>query len=228
MWQCSHRAAQSARVGDIQIGQISLILRWKNMQPVALTRANFRGWRIPCLIPRKKIKREDIRKNKNFLLSELTVTPVGMGEWAGFAIDGDHLFLLSDGTVTHNSWGAVEAILERCKTEPILVVCAREYQNTLEDSVYRLMLDSIRRMGLSDWFTYTKSSIKSHAGAEIIFKGLNDADSLKSLEGCDICLVEEAQSVAKDSLKGLIPQCASRVQKSGCCGIRKTMIPLWM
>jgi hypothetical protein len=60
-------------------------------------------WRIPCRIPRKQYAATDFRKNKDWRLSQVNVVAVGEGEWAGFTVDGDQLFLLEDGTVTHNS-----------------------------------------------------------------------------------------------------------------------------
>lgn len=60
-------------------------------------------FRVPCKLPRKRYVQSDLRKNKDFLLSQLSVQPAGVGPWAGFELDGDHLFLLEDGTVTHNS-----------------------------------------------------------------------------------------------------------------------------
>lgn len=102
------------------------------------------------------------------------------------------------------SRAAVEAALERAKTEKILVVCTREFQNSIKDSIYRLIVNTIAHMGLKDWFIIRQDSIKCrHSNAEFIFKGLNDPDSLKSMEGADICLVEEGQSISKDSWRKL-------------------------
>jgi phage terminase large subunit-like protein len=57
---------------------------------------------IPVLIERKKIPpKETVQDN---LATSLEVEYVGEGEYAGFSCDGDHLFLLKDGTVVHNSY----------------------------------------------------------------------------------------------------------------------------
>lgn len=58
---------------------------------------------VPCRVARKRIDASQIHKNKDFRLSLLSIEPAGDGPWAGFEVDGDHLFLLEDGTVTHNS-----------------------------------------------------------------------------------------------------------------------------
>tara|TARA_R100001163_G_C5068510_1_gene209050 strand:+ start:20049 stop:22277 length:2229 start_codon:yes stop_codon:yes gene_type:complete len=56
---------------------------------------------IPVLLERKKIKREDYRYD--FTLSKIEVTPIGVGEYYGFELDGNGRFLLKDYTVTHNT-----------------------------------------------------------------------------------------------------------------------------
>lgn len=88
----------------------------------------------------------------------------------------------------------------------ILVLCVREVQRSIEDSVYRLMVNIIEEYGLTG-FTITKSSIRYKNGSEVIFKGLKQetAASLKSIPDVDICFVEEAQSVSKHSIEILVP-----------------------
>lgn len=66
------------------------------------------------------------------------------------------------------------------------------------------------RMGLDGHFTILEKGITCNTtGSEFIFKGLkgvkNDASALKSFEGADICWIEEAQTVSRDSLETLKP-----------------------
>jgi hypothetical protein len=60
-------------------------------------------WRIPCRVARKRYRQEDLKKNKDWRLSQITIEDAGHGEWFGFSCE-DHLFLLEDCTVTHNSY----------------------------------------------------------------------------------------------------------------------------
>jgi len=61
-------------------------------------------------------------------------------------------------------------------------------------------------MGLEEQFSITDKSIKSLTGSEFIFKGLEKSiREIKSLEGIDICWVEEAQSVSNDNWEILVP-----------------------
>ena len=66
--------------------------------------------RIPCLIKRKIAHKR--RQIKNVLNTGISVESVGRGEYFGFTIDGDHLFILGDFTVTHNT-AIVEGIAQR-------------------------------------------------------------------------------------------------------------------
>ena len=104
------------------------------------------------------------------------------------------------------SWGFAEAAIKRATTEPIRVLCTREYQNSIADSVHKLLKDTIERLGVSPWFDVTQNSIKSQAGAEFIFKGLhNNVKEIKSTEGINICWPEEAQTIPKESWDVLLP-----------------------
>lgn len=68
------------------------------------------------------------------------------------------------------------------------ILCCREIQNTIRDSVHKLIADQIEIMGLSPWFEVTQSAIRGLNGSEFIFKGLRfDPQGIKSTEGVDIC-----------------------------------------
>lgn len=103
------------------------------------------------------------------------------------------------------TWAVAEALVRKAAASQLLIGCAREFQNSIKDSSHRVIKNTIERLGLSAWFTVTAETIKSRAGSEFIFKGLSNSDSLRSLEGCDILWVEEAQSVSEASWRGVIP-----------------------
>lgn len=104
------------------------------------------------------------------------------------------------------SWGSAEALIRLASVRPLRVMCCREYMNSIRDSSHKLLKDTIGRLGLTEWFNVTKESITSRAGAEFIFTGLhNNEQSIRSKEGVDICLVEEAQSVSAASWESLEP-----------------------
>lgn len=104
------------------------------------------------------------------------------------------------------SWAVAEALVIRAYGEPLRILCTREVQNTIRDSVHKLLVDTIERLGLGRWFHITDKSIRSHAGAEFIFKGFRgDLNGIKSMEGIDVAWVEEAQTVSSRSWEVLIP-----------------------
>lgn len=104
------------------------------------------------------------------------------------------------------SWGIARALVMLAATKKLRILCAREVQNTMRDSVHKLLKDQIEALGLLPWFTITENSIRSSVGSEFIFKGLRyDVQGVKSTEGIDICWVEEAQTVSADSWDVLIP-----------------------
>jgi phage terminase large subunit len=100
-----------------------------------------------------------------------------------------------------------EQIIIRCFREPTRVVCIREVQNSIRDSVRQLLVDKIDKFGLSSEFDPLDNEIRGKNGSLIIFKGMQsyNADNIKSLEGVDIAWVEEAQSLSQHSLDLLRP-----------------------
>ncbi len=104
------------------------------------------------------------------------------------------------------SHAVAEALILKSLTEPLQIMCAREYQNSISDSVHKLLVNKIDQHNLQDYFTITKTGIESVNGSRFIFKGLaNGIQSIKSIEGIDICWVEEAQTISQNSLDILVP-----------------------
>lgn len=104
------------------------------------------------------------------------------------------------------SWCVARLLIALAYQRPVRILCAREFQVSIADSVHRLLSDQIDTLKLREFFTITKTAIKSHCGGEFIFKGLrHNINEIKSLEGIDVCWVEEAQHVSKYSWSVLIP-----------------------
>lgn len=109
------------------------------------------------------------------------------------------------------SWMMARALVWLGAQGPLRVLCCRELQTSIRDSVLRLLSDQIDILGLGAWYDVGESFIRGKegtraAGTEFIFKGLHhNSKEIKSLEGIDICWVEEAQAVSEDSWRLLIP-----------------------
>ena len=104
------------------------------------------------------------------------------------------------------SWGIARALLIIGAQKPTRVLCAREFQTSIKDSVHKLLSDQIFAMGLEDFYEITQTTIRAKNGSEFNFVGLkNNVANIKSFEGVDICWVEEAQTTSKLSWNVLIP-----------------------
>lgn len=87
------------------------------------------------------------------------------------------------------------------------VLCTREIQNSIKDSVHTLLKDIISELKYENYIPLD-NIIKHSNGTEFIFTGLLRQDikqSIKSYANIDFCWVEEAQAVSKGSLDVLIP-----------------------
>ena len=101
---------------------------------------------------------------------------------------------------------AEQAIL-KCYQQPTRIVCIREVQNSIKDSVRQLLIDKIAKLGLEREFDPVETEIRGPEGSLIIFKGMQsyNADNIKSLEAYDIAWIEEAQTLSQHSLDLLRP-----------------------
>lgn len=106
------------------------------------------------------------------------------------------------------SWGFARAVLGRAieRDHPRRILCARELQNSIEDSVHALLKDQIHALGWGAMFNVLEREITARNGSEILFCGIkHNANRIRSLEGVDICWVEEAAKVSRESWNILVP-----------------------
>jgi len=105
------------------------------------------------------------------------------------------------------SWGFARALLIQAAQRPIRVLCTREVQRSIKDSVHKLLSDQIEGLGLGKLYDILATEIRCKNGSEFIFAGLSTqtVESIKSFEGIDVVWVEEAQAVSKRSWDVLTP-----------------------
>jgi phage terminase large subunit len=104
------------------------------------------------------------------------------------------------------SWGIARALLIKGAKEPLRILCAREFMTSMRDSVHKLLCDQIDELGMMGIYEITQNTIRGKNGTEFNFVGLrNNIANVKSIEGVDICWVEEAQTVSAVSWNTLIP-----------------------
>lgn len=109
------------------------------------------------------------------------------------------------------SWSIARALVIKGANEPLCVLCCREFQKSIKDSVHRLLKSQIENLGLDAFYDIKESWIKGKPGTtaegtEFLFEGLHhNVRNIKSLEGADIVWVEEAHMVSKSTWATLIP-----------------------
>jgi phage terminase large subunit len=114
--------------------------------------------------------------------------------------------ILHGGRGGSKSWGVARALLLIGTTKTLRVLCAREMQTSIAQSVHKLLKDQITELGLEAFYEVQQYVIKGANGTEFTFHGLkHNIANIKSVEGTDICWVEEAQTVSKTSWDTLIP-----------------------
>lgn len=115
--------------------------------------------------------------------------------------------ILKGGRGGAKSWGVARALLLQGASEPLRILCTREIQKSIKESVHQLLKDQIEMMDLSYFYTVYDNVIRGMNGTEFHFAGLGHqtTDSIKSFEGYQRVWVEEGQSVRKRSWDILIP-----------------------
>lgn len=115
--------------------------------------------------------------------------------------------VLYGGRFSSKSWDAAGFSIYLADNYKLRILCARQFQNKIEESVYSLLKVQIERFGLKDRFRILNNKIENiYTGTEFLFYGLwRNIDEIKSLEGVDICWLEEAHNVTKEQWEILEP-----------------------
>ena len=106
------------------------------------------------------------------------------------------------------SWGVARALLILARQKRLRILCTREVQKSIKDSVHALLSDQIQALGFGQDFQILETEVRcTKTGSVFLFAGLaqHTVESIKSFEGCDIVWVEEAQTVSGKSWDVLIP-----------------------
>jgi phage terminase large subunit len=115
--------------------------------------------------------------------------------------------VLYGGRSSSKSWDAAGFAIFLAQAFTVKFLCARQFQNKIEESVYTLLVATIERYGLRDQFRILESKIiHRRTGSEFIFYGLwRHINEIKSLEGVDVCWLEEAHALTPDQWRILEP-----------------------
>lgn len=127
-------------------------------------------------------------------------------EWSRFLFPSARYKVAYGGRGAAKSWSYARILLIKSLEQPKRILCARELQNSIKDSVHRLFEDQIDMMGLQDSFDVLTTEIRSSNGSLFLFEGLrHNVTRIRSMEGIDFAWVEEAEKVSHRSWEVLIP-----------------------
>lgn len=165
-------------------------------------------WRIPCKVSRRQV--EAHKTQKDWHLSELSVTPAADGAWCGLSLDGNGRYVHADGTVTHNSGKSfnIGAFIERLTFDAQMydgrllahsILYTRYTMVSAAISVIPEFTEKIDLDGTENYFKTTKTDIVNKmTGAKIMFRGIrtssgNQTAKLKSIHGITAFVCDEAE-----------------------------------
>lgn len=101
---------------------------------------------------------------------------------------------------------AMVLVIKALEKKNQIILCVREVQNSILDSVHSVLVSTIERLKLDPFFIITEKKIECKNGSKFIFKGLHrNIQGIKSTEGIDYCWIEEAQTISQDSIDLLWP-----------------------
>ena len=116
-------------------------------------------------------------------------------------------YVLKGGRGSGKSWFAALFVIINMLQRHCFVMVCREFQDTIKESSKLTLENMIKRLGVQDRFVVSKLEINCiDTGARCIFKGLaKNYDSLRSLEGIDIVVIDEAHRISRASMRALLP-----------------------
>lgn len=141
-------------------------------------------------------------------LKRRTRDKMSLGVFAKVADDGRpvRFRVMKGGRGSGKSHGFAEALIERAAEKKTRILCCREIQKSIRDSVKALLTKKIKELGYEKDFNVLDTEIRHKNGSLITFVGLRtNIESVKSTEDVDIAYVSEARTVSQTSWEVLTP-----------------------
>lgn len=147
------------------------------------------------------------------------IVPPFLSIWAGYAPIASKLEKMFPAVrkrfnFVHGGRGSGKSVnmgdffIERSRQELCRILCCREIQKSIKQSVLELLEQRINDYGIRGEFDIVKNEITHKiTGSKFIFAGLQEhtSESIKSYQGIKYCWIEEAHTVSEKSLKILVP-----------------------
>ena len=138
----------------------------------------------------------------------MTIGKIQLPDWSAELFKPHRYKVMHGGRGSAKSWTVARVLLILAASKTLRVGCFREVQESIRESVHRLLSDQIQQLGLGAHFEVTQNEIRCPStGSLFVFAGLaqHTVESIKSFEGLDVAWVEEGQSVSKRSWDVLTP-----------------------
>lgn len=114
------------------------------------------------------------------------------------------------------SWSIARALLILGNHKKLFIVCAREVQKSIKDSVHKLLSDQIVNLNyhahkdangrdVPAFYEVLDNEIRGANGTTFVFVGLNNVNSFRSMEGIDILWVTEAAHIPASKWNVVLP-----------------------
>ena len=104
------------------------------------------------------------------------------------------------------SWAVARALILKAAERKLRILCTREFQNSISESCHELLQSQIRAMGLAHKYEIQQQGIYGSNGSEFLFVGTGTSpEKIMSMEGVDICWIEQAERVSERSFEILLP-----------------------
>jgi phage terminase large subunit len=114
--------------------------------------------------------------------------------------------VLYGGRGSGKSWQIARFLLVQAYQKKTRILCCREIQKSIQDSVHRLLADQADLLNISQYFIIKNREIEGTNGSLFLFEGLHqNVTKIKSLEGIDYVWIEEGESITEKSWDTLIP-----------------------
>ncbi|MGA7444249.1 MAG: PBSX family phage terminase large subunit [Candidatus Sulfotelmatobacter sp.] len=114
--------------------------------------------------------------------------------------------IIYGGRGSGKSWAVARALILKAAKRKLRILCTREFQNSISESCHELLSSQIRAMGLAHKFTIQQQGIFGANGSEFLFIGTGTSpEKIMSMEGIDICWIEQAERVSERSFEILLP-----------------------
>lgn len=138
----------------------------------------------------------------------MTIGKIQLPDWSAELFKPHRYKVMHGGRGSAKSWTVARVLLILAASKTLRVGCFREVQESIRESVHRLLSDQIQQLGLGAHFEVTQNEIRCPStGSLFVFAGLaqHTVESIKSFEGLDAAWIEEGQSVSKRSWDVLTP-----------------------